>query len=1154
VNEKHLFNNGWEFTKRPAEAALADVTGSMIQWNPVQIPHDWLIYDTNNLYETSSGWYRKKFQMKNLKGRRVSVRFDGVYMNTTIYMNGESVFEWKYGYSTFEADITDYVREGENEIIVQVVYQSPNSRWYSGAGIYRNVWLIVTPDIHIASDGIYVKVEKKDDRWIVDVDTEIVYERAGEEEETYSILYQIFDAKGSICSYKEKKISVPNPGRTDHELLSMVSPAIWDVDSPKLYDFAVSLKKNGTILQRESIKIGFRTITFTTDKGLFLNGRHRKIYGVCEHHDLGCLGAAFNKNALRRRFNILKEMGVNAIRTSHNMPAEELMELADEMGFLVDAEAFDMWERSKTTYDYARFFKEWSKKDIKSFVRRDRNHPCLLMWSIGNEIYDTHVDEHGQEITRTLKAYVEEFDYKHNAPATIGSNFMPWENAQKCADILKYAGYNYTERYYEEHHKKHPDWIIYGSETASTTQSRGIYHFPLRQSFLCNDDEQCSSLGNCTTSWGAKSTVACITDDRDAQFSLGQFIWTGFDYIGEPTPYATKNSYFGQVDTAGFKKDTYYIYQAEWTNPAKAPMIHIFPYWDFNEGEQIDVRVCSNLPKVELFFNETSLGTFEIDHKHSRDLIANYKIPYQKGTLKAFGYDEKGRVMAADTRTSFKDAVKIVAFADKTILAANGTDLIFLEIGMEDEDGNPVENANNRVEVTVTGAGRLIGLDNGDSTDYDSYKGTSRRLFSGKLAAVIAAGGKPGEGMIVVSSKGMKDVCIPFHVMPVRENKQDPQASYEDERMDQFYEERNQKSEENNEIPVRKIALCSSISGPLTKENDTVTIKAEIYPKNASWRDIEFRVTNIKGIDSNIVSVKQEGDSVTVQALSDGEFCVKAIARNNKKQASVMSQYTYQVTGMGTANMNPYEFVSAGLYTKSVGDIGNGNERGVSTSRDGESQITFEHLDFGEFGSDEITIPIFELESADFILDMWEGIPGEAGSRKITTLTYHKKSIWNTYQEETYKLRERLSGVKTLTFVAQRKAHIKGFCFKKLEKAYETIYATENDQIYGDSFTVNKDAVEKIGNNVSLEFEGMDFGEEGFKKLIICGHSPIDKNTIHVRFLGENGEEKQMAEFLYSEGYVEREFALSSVTGLNKVTFVFLPGSNFDFKWFRFER
>ena len=370
------------------------------------------------------------------------------------------------------------------------------------------------------------------------------------------------------------------------------------------------------------------------DKGLILNGRKIKLFGVCEHHDLGALGSAFNKEALRRRFKILKDMGVNAIRTFHNMPDPQFMDLADEMGFLIASEAFDMWERSKTTYDYARFFKEWSHKDVMSWITRNRNHPSLLMWSIGNEIYYTHADVRGQEITKMLMEYVKEFDPNENAKVTIGSNFMPWENAKKCVDIVKIAGYNYSEKYYEEHHEKHhekhKDWIIYGSEAASVVQSRGIYHFPFEKSILADDDEQCSVLGNSTTSWGAKSPERCITDDRYAEFSLGQFIWTGFDYIGEPTPYHTKNSYFGQIDTATFKKDSYYIYQSEWTDYRKKPMIHILPYWDFSENQIVDVRVCSNAPKIELKLNGKVIGKYNIDHKKGKDLVGWWKIPYKR--------------------------------------------------------------------------------------------------------------------------------------------------------------------------------------------------------------------------------------------------------------------------------------------------------------------------------------------------------------------------------------------------------------------------------------------------------------------------------------------------------------------------------------------
>lgn len=392
------------------------------------------------------------------------------------------------------------------------------------------------------------------------------------------------------------------------------------------------------------------------------------------------------------------------------MPAPELMDLADEMGFLVLSEAFDMWERPKTTYDYARFFGEWAYRDVKSWVKRDRNHPSLLMWSIGNEIYDTHADERGQEITRMLMNYVREFDPKGNAQITIASNYMAWENAQKCADILKIAGYNYAEHLYYKHHKEHPDWVIFGSETSSVVQSRGVYHFPFEQAILSDEDEQCSALGNSTVSWGAKSVEACIIAERDTPFSLGQFIWTGFDYIGEPTPYHTKNSYFGQLDTATFKKDSFYIFQAAWTDYKTNPMVHIFPYWDFNEGQIIDVRVCSNAPRIELQLNGVTIGTHDIDFKHGKQLVGWWKIPYREGELKAIAYDENGNVIATDVKRSFKDARRICLKPDREVLVADGRDLIFVEITVVDENGIEVENASNRVFVNVTGAGSWWGL------------------------------------------------------------------------------------------------------------------------------------------------------------------------------------------------------------------------------------------------------------------------------------------------------------------------------------------------------------------------------------------------------------------------------------------------------------
>ena len=728
MNVKRQFNEGWQFAK----SGLGVTEPGDLSFEPVELPHDWLIYNTLDLYEDSIGWYRKTFQYVRDE-QQVLLCFDGVYMDSSVYVNGQLVGEWKYGYSAFEHEITSALVEGDNELLVKVVHQSPNSRWYSGAGIYRNVWLKTRSRNHIITDGIYVTIQQQPDGWQVEVDTELRLAQDQRAELVHTILYQ-----GQVVASSQAEVlaNITEEGmeEIDAEIglekgndaealintqqLQIQSPELWSPDTPNLYDLVTELRlisedQAKKVIESVSQRIGFKHVRMDASEGFVLNGVNMKMNGVCEHHDLGALGAAFNVTALRRRFVLLKEMGVNAIRTAHNMPAKEFMELADEMGILVVSEAFDMWERAKTPYDYARFFPEWSYRDVRSWVRRDRNHVSLVMWSIGNEIYDTHADERGQEVTRMLMEYVQEFDPKGNARVTIGSNYMPWENAQKCADIVKLAGYNYAEKYYEQHHAEHPDWIIYGSETSSVVQSRGIYHFPYEQPVLDDDDEQCSALGNSTTSWGAKSPEYCILAERDHPYSLGQFLWTGFDYIGEPTPYHTKNSYFGQLDTATFPKDSYYIYQAAWTDYKKKPMVHLFPYWDFSPGQIIDVRVCSNAPRIELQLNGKTIGTYDIDHAHGTQLSGWWKVPYQAGELKAIAYDEHGNVIARDVQRSFGDASKLRIQSDRQQLRADGTDLIFAEITVEDEAGNPVHNANNRVQVKVSGAGRLLGLDNG---------------------------------------------------------------------------------------------------------------------------------------------------------------------------------------------------------------------------------------------------------------------------------------------------------------------------------------------------------------------------------------------------------------------------------------------------------
>ncbi|MBD2871875.1 glycoside hydrolase family 2 TIM barrel-domain containing protein [Paenibacillus arenilitoris] len=1147
MNTKVLFNDGWEFAKSGLDAA--DHAG--LRFEPVDLPHDWLIYNTQALYENSIGWYRKTYTHSR-PGRQLLLRFDGVYMDSSVYVNGRLVGEWKYGYSSFEHDITDAVVSGENEIVVKVVHQSPNSRWYSGAGIYRNVWLKERDANHIAEGGVYVSTKRQGDRWLVEIDTDArIFEDV-------RISHSIRYGELEVASASERVTAADGGGTaTSRQTLTVEQPLPWSTDEPNLYRIVTRMQREAggadegrqdEVLETVATPLGFRSIALDPEQGLRMNGKKLKLNGVCEHHDLGALGAAFNVAALRRRFEILKDMGVNAIRTAHNMPAPELMDLADEMGLLVVSEAFDMWERPKTTYDYARFFKEWAYRDVKSWVLRDRNHPSLIMWSIGNEIYDTHADERGQEVTRMLLDYVLEFDPKRNARVTIGSNYMPWENAQKCADIVKVAGYNYAEKYYRKHHEEHPDWIIYGSETASVVQSRGIYRFPFEKSILADDDEQCSALGNSSTSWGAKSAEACILAERDTPFSLGQFLWTGFDYIGEPTPYHTKNSYFGQIDTATFKKDSYYVYQAAWTDYRTKPMVHIFPYWDFNDGQTIDVRVCSNAPRIELQFNGTTVGTHDIDHERGTQLVGWWKLPYAKGELKAIAYDEAGRLIATDVRHSFGDARHIRLQADKETLAADGTDLIFVEIGMLDADGHPVDNANNRVRVEVTGAGRLLGLDNGDSTDYDPYKGTSRRLFSGKLMAVIGATLTPGAIEITVLSEGMADASMTFEAHPAKGGVPEGLSANTSNR------ELPCVTGSADEIPLRKIELISEAGQIFDESVKEITVRAVLWPENVSYRDVEWRAVTDEGIDSNIAKVEAIGLEAKITAVGDGAFRLRCTSRNGTDKTKLISQLEFTATGLGVAYKDPYGFISGGLYDYCKGDVSNGNERGVATSRDGETQVGFRDIDFGPYGSDTITIPIFALSSEEYALQIWEGMPGEEGSSLVADVIYQKPSRWNVYQEETYRLNKRLRGITSLCFVLRQKVHIKGFSFERQSRAFERNAAASCDRIYGDAFTVAGDRVEGIGNNVSLEFEHMDFAGEGTSKLVVSGRSPIDKNTIHIRFAGEDGESNQLVEFEHTGGYEERTFALERVMGLQKVTFIFLPGSTFDFDWFRFER
>lgn len=1138
-----LFNDGWEFSKQPLHTDLEAINQRREAFLPVGLPHDWLIYDTEHLYEDGTGWYRKTFYWKPEEDQRVFLRFDGIYMDSTIYVNDKKAGAWKYGYSAFEIEMTPWLGEGENEIKVSVDYQTPNSRWYSGAGIYRDVWIKTVHQCHIVSDGIYFHGQEiGQNRWKVSIETEV-------EGTDCQLIYEIAEAGTSewkiLLGDEMAERLYPQENDSVRFLFDTIidHPKIWDVGHPDCYRLKVSLKCYGRILQVEELTVGFRTIHFSPEQGFLLNGRKLKLNGVCEHHDLGCLGAAYHPQAMRRKFRILRDMGVNAVRLSHNMPSQDVMELADEMGILIVSEAFDMWESPKNTYDYARFFTRWYTKDVASWVRRDRNHPSLIMWSIGNEIYDTHVSERGCAWTRILTDEVRKYDSRGNGAVTIGSNYMPWENARKCADIVKLAGYNYGDKYYELHHQEHPDWIIYGSETGSTVQSRGIYHFPYQQSVLADVDEQCSALGNSTTSWGARSTEACIIAERDHPFSCGQFVWTGFDYIGEPTPYHTRNSYFGQADTAGFPKDSYYIFQAEWTDYRKKPMVHIFPYWDFNEEQLIDIRVCSNAPVVELFLNGKSQGSCFIDHKKGEQLVGHWQLPYVKGEIKAIACDEDGTVVAQEVRHSFGEAARICLDTDINQLKADGQELLFLEISMKDKEGYPVENANNRIHIQVEGSGSLVGMDNGDSTESDGYKTYSRKLFSGKLLAVCKADAVPGKLKITVESPGLPSAYLNVPVMAGKVTKGSSPLAY---RADPDI------GEEKQEIPVRNIRLLSSKGIHLYEGKKSTEVTAAICPENATDRELVWSVVDDAGIPSQIASVEAHGGKAKVTAKSDGQFRLRCMSRCGTDKIRIISQLEFVITGLGKAFHNPYELVMGGLYDYSKGEIGNGNDHGVATARDGESQVGFHDIDFGSYGSDEIILPIFALTDEPYKIKIYEGMPEEPEAALVGDFIYQKPSVWNVYQEETYHLEKRLSGVTSLCFVVEKKIHLKGFRFMRINRAWQKLPASECDHIYGDSYFREKDRIKKIGNNVTIEFEEMDFGGEGTGSITICGSTPLEVNTIIVRFVSEGAEERQMLEFRHSN--TEQTFPLKRVYGVKTVSFVFLPGSNFDFSWFGFQK
>ena len=1127
-----LFNDGWQFCLCDIGTELPALPDR--HWYDVELPHDWLINDTSKLYETGEGWYRRSLpcSAEQLSGR-VLLNFDGVYMNSTLFVNGKEAGSWTYGYSAFEHDITDFLHEGENELLLRVSHQSPNTRWYSGAGIFRDVMLKLRPAAYIGTNGVYIhSAPQPEGGWTTEVETDVVGEASN-----IRMLLEVFDPAGASMGGYGLEAHFDGGHEKFTASFNSTDPELWSVDDPMLYTLKISLYSGSELLDCVNETFGYRTAEFDPDRGFLLNGEPVKLHGVCMHHDLGALGSALNEAALARQLRIMKEMGVNAIRTSHNMPARQLVQLCDEMGLLVDSEAFDMWEKPKTEFDNHRFFTEHAERDVRSWIERDRNHPCIIMWSIGNEINDT-IDPHGLDITKRLYEYVLKYDPKGNAAPTIGSNYMGNENAQKCSDVVKLAGYNYSEYLYDEHHAKYPGWVIYGSETASAVRSRGIYRFPAELPLLTGEDCQCSSLDNSVVGWGS-SAMKSWRLDRDCPFCCGQFIWTGFDYIGEPTPYNTKNSSFGSVDTAGFPKDIYYFYQSVWLSPEQKKVLHIVPsYWDFIPGQKIDVLIYSNARDVELFLNGKSIGSHVMELKTSQDMRAHFKVPFEPGVLRVVGHFADGSECSEVLHTP-SDPAAVVMTSDKETLLADGRDIAFVEISTVDVNGIPVGNARNLIRVEVSGAGRLVGLDNGDSTDYDSYKGDNRRLFSGKLLAMIESTLEPGEITVRAYSEGLETAefrlctegCGEVRGVSVVTGNGFPAVC-------RAY---------TGEVPARLLLPEVDVNS-FDPERRSAEIRAKLLPENCTYDDISWSVVRRNGVESNLAQVEGSGRSAVVTAKGDGEFFVRAMVHNGAEHPQVIADIPFTAEGLGAAVRDAYSFISASTLDSSNVPT-NIIEDGALSNFDGRTVMTYSDIDFGKTGSQIISLSVGTC--FDMPVEVWEGTPDDG--KLICRVDFGNNGHWCGFAGQDFALAERLTGVRTISVVIDSRVIFGGFSFVPIERAYDTNWVGEADSVYGDDYRIDGRRVADIGNNVIINYEGLDFGEGGSEALIISGETGNPMNQIQLRYTPAGGAQKTVLLEFQQDGGREQRFDIPKLSGVNDVSFVFMPGSRFDFDWFRFE-
>lgn len=784
---EYLLEKGWKFTK--GEVSNAEMPAfNDAKWETVDIPHDWAIlgpFDKNNdlqnvavtqNFETQAslktgrtgglpyvgiGWYRTTFH--STPGKQTTLIFDGAMSEARVFVNGKEACFWPCGYNSFYCDVTSLVNEDgkNNTLAVRLENRPQSSRWYPGAGLYRNVHVVTTEKIHVPVWGTQITTPcVKDEYASVCLRTTIL----NAEKTELTVVTDIMDADGQVVSTKTNK-GVINHGQPFTQNFIVERPKLWSPETPVLYKAVSKIYSGDTLLDTYSTRFGIRTIEYIADKGFYLNGKRRKFQGVCNHHDLGPLGAAINVAALRHQLTLLKEMGCDAIRTSHNMPAPELVELCDEMGFMMMLEPFDEWDIAKCDNGYHRFFNEWAEKDMVNMLRQYRNNPCVVMWSIGNEV-PTQWSPEGYKVAKFLQDICHRED--PTRPVTCGMDQVKSVLANGFAAMLDIPGLNYRAHLYDEAYERLPQNIILGSETSSTVSSRGVYKFPVeRKAGAMYDDHQSSSYDLEYCNW---SNIPDIDFARaeDHEWTIGQFVWTGFDYLGEPSPYDTNawpnhSSMFGIIDLASIPKDRYYLYRSVWNKEAET--LHILPHWNWEgrEGEKTPVFVYTNYPSAELFINGKSYGR---QTKHKNGTVENrYRLMwhdavYQPGEVRVVAYDEQGNPVAEKTVRTAGKPHHIELVTDCSSLQADGKDLAYVTLRIVDKDGNLCPNDGRLVSFKVKWAGKYRASANGDPTCLDLFHKPEMHAFGGMLTVIVQSGEKTGEIELQATAKGIKTGTI----------------------------------------------------------------------------------------------------------------------------------------------------------------------------------------------------------------------------------------------------------------------------------------------------------------------------------------------------------------------------------------------------------